>query len=556
MSGRVKSASCVLVLAMSGCVTTQTVDLSRSPDPRDDLPLTHAEQRSVQAAQKNQPTFATFATVIDTKFADPIVNIRVLWRAGSSDDAVGKEGLAALTAALMRSATQQLSTSELSDALFPWAAELTVNVDKDTIAFVGRVHKDHVAAFTSILLDVLLHPRMDAGDFARLKHDATAYLETTLRSANEEALQRETLEALIYDRDVALQRVPRTATPHGYRHTPTGTVRGLASITVQDAIAFRAATLTRDRVMLGVSGGADALVVQRLVDGLMSLPPTSPRADVVAPPAPSRNVALLVQKPAASTAISVGFALPELSRAHPDYAAMLVAQTWFGEHRNLIVQLLASMRETGGFNDGDDTDVEHVTQAPGTTAEELSITRRTEYFSMRIRPVQNQHRLFALRQILWQLDSFVKSGIPDDDSFARAQKLLCSPPKVGEFALRYSRAQQQEPMRRLGDQMDAVLTGEPFDADGLRARIRKLTRADVNAAVSRHLHADRLSIVVVTPDAQALKTQILDRVSASMHDMAAPFQHTNGEDARIDTFDVALAADDIVIVPPDALFAQ
>jgi zinc protease len=408
------------------------------------------------------------------------------------------------------------------------------------------VHRDHANAFARVLLDVIMKPRLDAADFERLKQNQKAALESTLRNGNDEALQREVLEALIYDRArvVGGELQPPA---HPYRATVAGTAQGLAAVTLEDVRAFRAAQLTRDRVVLGVSGGAEVGLVGRFIDDLMTLPQsTAPRAEPYLPRAPEKNIALLVDKPAAGTAISVGFALETLSRSHPDYPAMKLAETWFGEHRNLIGHLFSSMRERRGLNYGDYAYVEHFVQDGWSTNEKLNIPRRTQYFSMWIRPVEHKNRMFALRQTLWELSTFAQNGIPDDEGFER----------VRAFVQGYYASKEQQPMRKLGYRMDAVLTGQPYDRDGLRERIGKLTRADVNAAIARHLRGQQLSIVVVTEGAEALKADIVKNAPSPMKYAATPPAGVPEEDKLILAHPLGLSAEQIVIKKPTDLFEK
>ena len=54
---------------------------------------------------------------------NPLVAIRLLFQVGAADDPAGKEGLAALTAAMLGEAgTKRRSWSEVLDALYPMAA--------------------------------------------------------------------------------------------------------------------------------------------------------------------------------------------------------------------------------------------------------------------------------------------------------------------------------------------------------------------------------------------------------------------------------------------------
>lgn len=537
-------------LLLAGCVTTQQVDPDRSPDPRDDLPeLSGVEQQKLEEERHRRLAAERPLTqVLAIADADPIINVRVVLQTGSADDPRGKEGVAALSAKLMRQATEKLSAAELADTLYPWAAELDVQVDKDATVFLGRVHRDHAAAFTEVLLDVILRPRLDPKDFARIKDEQLSYLKSTLRTGNDEALQREALEALLYDGARLAPAAFAAAPQHPYAHTPAGTVAGIESIALHDVRAFHKAALVRDRLVLGVSGGAPPDMVARLKGALEALPFSSgERATARVPAAPDRNVLLIVDKPSAGTAISVGLALPELLPTHPDYAAMKIAETWFGEHRNLIGHLFDSMREKRGLNYGDYAYVEHFVQEGWSTYERLNIPRRTQYFSMWIRPVEHKNRLFALRQALWELDKLVRDGIPTDEGFARVQS----------FVQGYWRQKEAPPLRGLGYRVDQALTGMPFDRDGLRERVRQLTRADVNAAIRRHLRADRLALVVVTEDGAGMARDLVARKAAPLKYLAPNIDKAQlAEDAVIDAFDVGLAADRILVVKPDALFAR
>jgi zinc protease len=527
----------IVLLGSVSCVTTQRLS-DASPDPRDDLPaLNEAQEREMARVQREKLAAQTpLISVLELSPRDPIVNVRVVFKAGAADDPAGKEGLASLTATLMRQGTDKLSAAELADTLFPWAAEIGVQVDKDTIVFMGRVHQDHAAAWADVFLDVITKPRLDAKDFARVKEEQRAFIENTLRTGNDEALQREALELAIYPKG------------HVYAHTPAGTVAGLKAIKLDDVRAFIASTLTRDRVVLGVSGGAPPAVVAKLQKALEALPfapEGTERALPGAPAPPAKTAATFIEKPSAGSAISVGFELESLSRSHADYPAMKLAETWFGEHRNLIGHLFNSMREVRGLNYGDYAYVEHFAQEGWSTYERLNITRRTQYFSIWIRPVEHKNRLFALRQTLWELDKLVAKGIPDDESFQRVQS----------FVQGYWRAKEQEPMRALGYRIDQVLTKQPMDREAMRAAVMKLTRADVNAAIARHLRRDKLRIVVVTTDAAALEADILaNKPSPLTYGGKMEDKKQLAEDKEIEAFDLGLADADITIVPPTAFF--
>jgi zinc protease len=540
------SALVVIAVALVGSACVSTRVIKGGPDPRAGHATASSSTAPVSSLDLGPNPSGALRVVEDRSATDPIVNLRIAFLAGSSSDPPGKEGLTALTARLMAEATNDLDAAALADALFPMAAELSVQVDKDATVFVGRVHKDHETAFLKILGDVLTRPRLDPADFARLRDEQRAFLTSTLRTGNDEALQREALELMIFDGDRVTGR-PAPEVRHPYGWTVGGTVAGLSAITLEDVKAWRDAVFTVDRAVVGIGGGAsDALVGQ--LKAVVSTLPIHGDAIAEAPPPspPSSSRVLIVEKPSAGTAISVGFAVPTLSRAHPDWPAMKLAETYFGEHRNLIGHLFHSMREVRGLNYGDYAYVEHFVEQPGGTFERLNIPRRTQYFSMWIRPVQHQTRLFALRMTGWELARFVERGIPDDAAFER----------VRGFVAGYWRSKRQEPMRRLGYAMDRAIAGQGTDPDALLQRIADLRREDVNAAIRRHLRADRLSWVVVTEDAASLVEALRSQTPATMTYTGAVAPEVQAEDEGIATFDPGFGADDILVVPPGALFER
>jgi zinc protease len=523
-------------VSWSACVTTEE-GRRGPPDPRAAL------------ANMPSPQAPPLEVVSLPSSTSPLIDLRVVFRTGSADDPPGREGLTMLSARLMREATVDLDAQALATALFPMAAELSVQVDKDATVFVGRVHKDHAAVFVPLFLDVMLRPRLESGDFQRLKSEQRSALAARLRNGADEQLQREALEAALYDPAVVLQAAagPEATTGHPYRHTPAGTVQGLDATTLDDVRAHIARVFTADRVVVGVGGAVTEGLVQTIRRAFSGLPSSSPvRATPVVPTRGPGAKLLVVEKPAAATAISVGFALPELSRQHPDYAALKLAETWWGEHRNLIGHLFHSMRETRGLNYGDYAYVEHFVQDGWSSLEQLNIPRRTQYFSMWIRPVQHDNRAFALRMAAWELEKFARAGIPNDEEFARVQA----------FVRGYWRSKEQEPMRRLGYALDQKLTQMPFDRAELRDRVARLTRAEVNAAIARHLRTSQITYVVVTDHAADLVKLLVEKLPSPARYAAPMSQVVQQEDAEIVAFDLGLDADDVTVVPSAALFER
>ena len=98
----------------------------------------------------------------------PLVTLRVMVGTGSVDDPAGKNGLNALTALMVgRGGTAGLTYQELTETLYPWAASIAVQYDKEVTTIIGEVHRDHLEPFYDIFRDLIVAPRLDPADFER-----------------------------------------------------------------------------------------------------------------------------------------------------------------------------------------------------------------------------------------------------------------------------------------------------------------------------------------------------------------------------------------------------
>lgn len=111
-------------------------------------------------------------------------------------------------------------------------------------------------------------------------------------------------------------------------------------------------------------------------------------------------------------------------------------------------------------------------------------------------------------------------------------------------------------MRRLGYAMDAVYAGADLDREALRARAATLTRAEVNAAIARHLRGDRLLVVAVTADGEAFKQALVTGAPSPITYTGQVGPAVLQEDVSILATDLGLDAARVQVVRPDALFAR
>jgi zinc protease len=265
---------------------------------------------------------------------------------------------------------------------------------------------------------------------------------------------------------------------------------------------------TADRLVLGVAGGYPKELPQELARALGSLPEQGAPAVAVPQKAAAATPRFrLVEKDTASTAISLGMPWP-LSRRDPDFVALTVARSAFGEHRQFNGRLMKRLREQRGLNYGDYAYLEQFEQEGGEAATaQTGRVRHQQNFSIWLRPVQNENRLFALRAALYELKRSLGEE-PFSDEEVEATKSF-----LDGYLLLFA----QTDARKLGYALDDRFLGTDDFLRAWRQKLAAVTPAQVNAAWRKWVDPSKLQIVMVTPGAAALKKQILADAPSPMH---------------------------------------
>ena len=464
----------------------------------------------------------------------PRVEVKLLFAAGSAHDPAGKEGLAALTARMISDGgSSDLRIDEIKKALFPVAASFDGRVDREVTIFTGVVHKDAWTTFADAALPQLVSPGFRDDDFRRIKDAQKNALVQNLRNSNEEELGKERLQQRIY-----------AGTPYG--HPVLGTVAGLDAITLDDVKAFAKTAYTRAALTVGVAGDVPADLEARVRADVAKLPagPALPAPAGVMGRKPSGIDVDIVKKETRSTGISFGFPI-DVTRSHPDFAALSVARSWLGEHRSSSSHLYQRIREVRGMNYGDYAYIEAFPGGMFRMLPEAGVPRRSQLFEIWIRPVMPQNAHMALRVAIAELDKLVSEGLSEEDFQTTREYLMKNV---------YLLTATQD--ARLGTEFDQKWYGLPDYVTDMRAKLGKLTRADINAAVKRHLQAKDLSIVAVTKDAEALKAALVaDEFSPIKYDGEKP-KALLDEDKVIGARKLGIKAEAVTITPVEDVFAK
>lgn len=465
----------------------------------------------------------------------PLITFRIILRSGAVNDPKGKEGLNALTANLIaQGGTKDLTYSQVVDKLYPWAASIDVETDYEITTFIGDVHKDHLDDFYKLFSDLLLHPRFDSADFQRVKDLQLNYLKTNLRATNDEALGKEALNAFMFE-------------GHPYGTTEVGTVQGVSSITLQDVKDYFAKMYTQANLWLGLAGGYPPTLVDKLKTDFSTLPAGEFREVPLTAAEPIKDMeVMVVEKPARAYAVSMGYPIP-VTRKDKDFYALLLVNSYFGEHRTFNGVLMNRLRGDRGLNYGDYSYVERFVGGLGAPFPDLNTPLRQQYFSIWLRPVQPENTHFAIRNALYELKKLVDKGISKED-FEATRK----------FVINYSKLWASTLNRRLGYQMDSEFYGTDYYIDRIEKELNLLTLDEVNAAIKKYLNPSDIKIAVVVDEGKGkdFLDAMVKNTPSPIKYPAPPAQNILDEDKQIEVFPMTVNTEKSKVVNAKDLFER
>ncbi len=503
--------------------------------PADDVPA--RDPFAADPRETDPASLAEFGRMsvplLELRSESPLVDVAFLFHSGSADDPPGKKGLAALTAAMVAEGGSATHTyDEIQQALYPLAAPLSAQVDKEMIKFSTTVHRDNAERWWRIAAQPLLVPGFREEDFARLKQQQINAVRVSLRANNDEELGKEVLYEAVY------------GPQHPYGALNAGHVADLESITIADVRAYYVRHFLRRNLTLGIAGGYSDRFLNSLFVGALRLNEGERRQREV--PAPQRiagNRALVIEKETPAVAVSFGWPV-EVRRGDPDWISLWLARSWLGEHRNSSGQLYTRIREVRGMNYGDYAYTEYFPNGMYLMKPEPNYARRNDLFQVWLRPLRsNNDAHFATRVALHELQNLHRNGLTETQFEATRTFLR-------KFVVQLTATQALQ----LGYALDAQFHGTPEFTEYVRSGLQNLQPWMVNKAIEQHLAPERIQYVFVTRDAQ-------DLVRRLSTDAPSPIEYNSekpaallAEDKTIATLPLHLKRADITIVKDSTVF--
>jgi zinc protease len=271
------------------------------------------------------------------KHTVPLVQVTLVVRAGSVRDPAGKEGLAAMTAALMTRGAGSRDALELAEAVDYLGATLTAEAGRHTSSVSLFTTRARLEEGMALMADVVLRPTFADSELAR---ERTSKLTALLQ-------WRSTPEVLA---DLALERLIFGAS-HAYGRPVLGSAGGIAALRREDLAEFHSRFFHSGNAGLIVVGDVTLEELQPLLEqdfGGWARGEEIPGNARAVPQVSGRRIFILDQPGAPQTQIRLGCV--GAPRVSDDYCALSVLNTVLGG--SFSSRLNTNLREVHGYGYG------------------------------------------------------------------------------------------------------------------------------------------------------------------------------------------------------------
>jgi predicted Zn-dependent peptidase len=252
--------------------------------------------RTALAAPELLPGPAGSRILLLTDHTLPLVHLRVGLRTGAADVPAGQEGLAAFVVHLPFRGLRHANHRSPLDRLGDLGARPNLELDYQHLSYGLTVLERQLDAATAILAELLLRPELRLGegelfDYARW---------SAMREDGVRAHLRERLAEEVEDAAGQAGRCLRHALygDHPLGHSPFGSERALAALTLEDAARAYRRALTGGNVLFALAGPLDgpqaAALIARHFGRLPQGPPWSAAQRASAPPRLAGELQLLI----------------------------------------------------------------------------------------------------------------------------------------------------------------------------------------------------------------------------------------------------------------------
>lgn len=388
----------------------------------------------------------------------PLVDLRMVVRAGAVDDPAGREGLASLTADLMTQGAGARSARQVAEDIAFVGGTLEAGCGSEQLVVSCEVLRKDLDTGLALFHDVIVAPTFPAEEFARK--------------------QEEALGAIASDRDEPSAIADKALLPfvlgdHPLGHPVGGLEPSVRALTRDEVAAFHRARVTPDQALLAVVGDVDPQAVLAALEKAFAdwKPSGAKRAPSYGPLAPRPRAVRIVDKPEA-TQCQIRLMGLGVARNHPDYFPITVANTILGG--GFTSRLVDQIRVNLGL-----------TYSIGSR---FSMYREAGTFRLSTF-TKNATLRRTVDEVLHVVDSLVVNG-PSEEELAKAKRYL-----TGQFPL-----DLQAPDDLAARLTDIAFYGlDPRYVENYRDRVDGVTMADCRRALKSYFGTGDLRLLVVGP---------------------------------------------------------
>ena len=431
------------------------------------LALPVAASSGIRLPEFQRETLDNGATLILMPRRDvPMVALSLRSRGGSLADPAGKEGTAALLAELLQKGAGERDAAAFAEAVDAVGGRLNVGAGRESLSISAEFLAKDSALMVELVADLLLRPRLDAGEFDKVRTRAIQSIKAAKDSGPDQLIGSYGNAWLF--------------AAHPYARPSGGDEASLAAIALGDLKAFRTAQLGADRAIIAVVGDFDPKAMRAQLAA--ALDGWSKASNSLASPAAAQREqgrrVLLVDKPGATQTYywmgNIGAAIDDPQRTAQD-----LVQTVFGGR--FTSMLNTALRVESGLTYGARARIDRLA-APGAAA--ISSFTRTDATEQ------------ALDLTLEIIDRLHAEGI-DQAMLDSGRNYM-----LGQFP----------PQLETNGQLAAELTELALyglgreQVEGLADRLAALDTGSVNAARSVFPTRDNLAIVLIGDAAQIRET--------------------------------------------------
>ena len=403
----------------------------------------------------------------------PLVDFRLVARAGSVNDPAGREGLASLTADLLTQGAGKRTAKQLADDIEFVGGSLNAFPGTEQMVVTCEVLKKDLPLGLELFRDVIVSPTFSAEDFSRKKEEALGQIASDKSEPSVIA-------------DNAMARWFWGENSLG--HPPIGWDASVKSITRDDVVGFHRGFLTPERSVLVIVGDVDPkALVSQLKTAFAAWKPAGPlpATDPYGPAAALKGRSVRVINKPEATQTQIRMMCPSIPRNHPDWYALQVANTICGD--GFTSRLVNSIRVEQGL----------------TYSISSQFQQRRAAGAFRISTfTRNDQLRKCVDATLAEVKKLVDEG-PTDAELDKARNYL-----KGQYPLGL-----QAPDDLAGEIANIQFFGLPQDFIATYPeRIGAVTMADVKRVLKTYFCTEDLKILVVTNGDMAKKA--LDGVGA------------------------------------------